>query len=423
MKKTAVPKIETDRVAALDGLRGCAIIAVMFYHFCHVSYVSSSMVDYIFYNVALTGWIGVDLFFVISGFLITRILLNTRSSKTYFRNFYARRVLRIFPLYYGYLIALALAFAVAAQFAVAASLPDDFAGKVTGGFEGQFWFWTYLSNFAIFVRGSAISPATGHLWSLAIEEQFYLAWPLIVYFVPRGPLIKLTVGLIVLALAVRSALTLAGYNGTAVFVFTLSRIDALAWGSLVAMLVDLVPPMRLLKWAKSVFWTAVPVAIFTLAWFGPRPDASTLMFSAGLSIFPIAFAAILAITVLDGTSAISRNLDRPVLKFFGKYSYGLYVVHIVIRASVLTVFPAPILLWGSQLPWQFAFMAVAGGLSVAVALLSWHLYERQFLKLKRYFPYSGGAPGGHVDLAAVALPARSGLSMAKSPLPADSESS
>lgn len=420
MKKIGASELETNRVAALDGLRGCAIIAVMFYHFCHVPYVSNGTGDYIFYNVALAGWVGVDLFFVISGFLITRILLNTRESQRYFRNFYARRALRIFPLYYGYLIALALAFALAARFAVAARLPDTLTDKVAGGFEGQFWFWTYLSNFAFFARGSAVSPATGHLWSLAIEEQFYLVWPLIVYFVRRGPLMKLTVGLIVGALAVRSALTLAGYDGTQVFVFTLSRIDALAWGSLVAMLVGVVPAWRLLKWAKLAFCIAAPVAVVTLAWFGPRADANPWMFSGGLSIFPITFAAGLAITVLDGTSPISRSLDRPVLKFFGKYSYGLYVVHVIIRGLVLAVFPAPILLWGSQIPWQFAFMAVAGGLSVAVALLSWHLYEQQFLKLKRYFPYSGVAGDKQTDLAAMALNTRSKLSIAEPPVPADS---
>ena len=223
---------------------------------------------------------------------------------------------------------------------------------------------------------------------MAIEEQFYLIWPLAVFILDRRPLVRLTVGMIVAALAVRTALTLAGFNGTQVYVFTLARMDALSWGSLVAMLVDVVGSRRLLTWSRATFWTAGPAAIVILAWWGPRPDVSPFMFSGGLSVFPIAFAAALAITVLDGGSWLSRNLDRRVLKFFGKYSYGLYVTHVIIRAVVLLVFPAPILFRGSQLPWQFAFILVAGAISVLVSVLSWHLYEQQFLKLKRYFPYA-----------------------------------
>ena len=131
---------EPDRLGALDGLRGCAIISVMLYHFSHVDYVSHSELDSLFYRITLMGWVGVDLFFVLSGYLITRILLSTRGAGGYFRNFYARRALRILPLYYGYLIVLALAFGAAAHLLVGVRLPPDLAGKVHHGFQGQIWF-------------------------------------------------------------------------------------------------------------------------------------------------------------------------------------------------------------------------------------------------------------------------------------------
>jgi peptidoglycan/LPS O-acetylase OafA/YrhL len=379
-----VSEFEAKRLAPIDGLRGIAILSVMFYHFCFVPTVSNNILDLTFYRVGMMGWIGVDLFFVISGFLITRILLATRESSRYFQSFYARRILRIFPLYYGYLIALTLAFAVAARF------PAIPAEKIAGGFQGQLWLWIFLSNLGMFAKGSALSPVTGHFWSLAVEEQFYLFWPLIVYLLARETLLKVTVGLIVLALAVRSVLTASGFSDVQVYVFTLSRIDALAWGSIVAILIGACPTDRLLKCARGALFAVVPISALALIYWGPRPggDPDPLLFSVGLSIFPILFAAIVAIAVLDADSLISRSLDRGTLKFFGKYSYGLYVLHVIIRAVVLVLLPAPIVLWGTQLAWQLAFMTIGGGISVGAAFLSWHLYESQFLKLKRYFPYA-----------------------------------
>jgi peptidoglycan/LPS O-acetylase OafA/YrhL len=384
-------KFEMTHFPALDGLRGLAILSVMLYHFCHVPVVSHNVVDAIFYKIGIMGWVGVDLFFVISGFLITTILLRTRGLRRYFSVFYMRRVLRIFPLYYGYLIVLTFAFTVAAWVGV---VPKS---GVPWSLAGQFWLWTYLANFATFATGTPVSPAAGHFWSLAVEEQFYLLWPLTVYALPRRHLLVLTIGLIVAAPIVRSALIVGGFSGLQVYVLTFSRMDASAWGALVAILLAMFPAGQPLKYAGLAFCAAAPLAIATLVFWGPRGDTNALMSGAGLSIFPLAFSAALAITVRDNRSLIARGLERPILKFFGKYSYGLYVTHVIVRAAALAVIPAPFLLWQSQLAWQLTFMIVAGAASVTVAVLSWHLYERHWLALKRYFPYTADNSERTVD--------------------------
>ena len=147
-----------SHIPALDGLRGIAVLTVMWLHF--VFLVPRTGGERLFWNLSETGWIGVDLFFVLSGFLITGILYDAKGGPHYFRNFYMRRSLRIFPLYYAFLI---LIFAVMPLLRASGA---DHVGK-------QLWMWTYLSN-VLFARvGWEGMPAhTTHLWSLAIEEQF-----------------------------------------------------------------------------------------------------------------------------------------------------------------------------------------------------------------------------------------------------------
>src|SRR6266550_1677369 len=221
-----------DHVPALDGLRAIAILAVMGMHFTIVQppFLQSSVLgDQVIWQLGLAGWVGVDLFFVLSGFLITGILLDTKGGDRYFRNFYMRRVLRIFPLYYGSLVVLFLIIPM-----VAPAIVHDL-GRLS---HGQVWLWTYLSNIAIGITGSwqAVPPLTGHYWSLAVEEQFYLLWPLVVYSVSRSRLLNVALGLWVTALALRMVMLWLGVSPTSVFVLTPTRMDGLAAGAAVATL-------------------------------------------------------------------------------------------------------------------------------------------------------------------------------------------
>src|SRR3981081_3459715 len=203
------------RIRGLDGLRGIAILLVMIYH--QTVAVGSTPVDRFVGFWTLSGWVGVDLFFVLSGFLITGILYDSRGSTGYFRNFYARRVLRIFPLYYA---------VVALSLFILPHLPHwklDSLARINGD---ELWYWTYLSNFSIGAHSEFRHGILDISWSLAIEEQFYLTWPILVLLLSRRWLVTLCCALFVLALAWRSALIFAGVSPITVAVLTPGRVDA-----------------------------------------------------------------------------------------------------------------------------------------------------------------------------------------------------
>ena len=179
METTPRTAVSAVHLSGLDGLRGLAIALVLVHSltmFVHPVSAGGQL-----YHAALAfGWSGVQLFFVLSGFLITGILLDTRPTPHYFRNFYIRRALRIFPLYY---VTLAVAFIV---------LPalDRMPQVYAGDYPHQAFLWLYLSNWRHDIGGGF-----SHYWSLALEEQFYLVWPLVVFFCSRPTLLKICIGL------------------------------------------------------------------------------------------------------------------------------------------------------------------------------------------------------------------------------------
>ena len=176
--------LQARQIPALDGLRGIAIAAVMVFHFTLYGPYSNALMRGLpaigpALHLAMAGWGGVDLFFVLSGYLITAILLRTKAAPGYFRRFYARRVLRIFPLYYLFL---------AVGIALSSRLPPAWSAEGSW----QLWLWTYLTNFKIGSAGwSSVPRAYEHFWSLAVEEQFYLLWPLLVFKLDERRLARL----------------------------------------------------------------------------------------------------------------------------------------------------------------------------------------------------------------------------------------
>src|SRR6478735_7238859 len=184
---SVAPTATVDKhVPALDGLRGVAILVVMLFHMAMVPPIGR--VASVWASVTHFGGLGVDIFFVLSGFLITGILLNAREQPHYFRNFYARRALRIFPLYYAVVF---LSLVVLPR-----AMPWTVAKFGTVNREAV-WYWFHLSNFAIARRGAFVHGVLDVSWSLAIEEQFYLIWPAIVLFASRTGLRLLCLSLIV----------------------------------------------------------------------------------------------------------------------------------------------------------------------------------------------------------------------------------
>jgi peptidoglycan/LPS O-acetylase OafA/YrhL len=376
-------------IPALDGLRGVAILMVLFLHlapFGHGLPAPTAFVDKAFLHVAKTGWMGVDLFFVLSGFLITGILYDTKGSAHYFRQFYARRVLRIFPLYYGALVIFLIILpALFPEHRVLQNLRAD-AG----------WYWSYLYNWKLAATGFLPSSALGHFWSLAVEEQFYLFWPLVVFWLSTRRLLIACVVAMVTALVCRMALWMTGYVPL-VNVWTPSAMDALAIGAFIAVVVRQPGGLSILRrWARPIaVVTGLPLAALFLG------EAASLiphrlLQTAGQTLIAVFFGAILVLALTSsGNSAFGKAAANPILRFFGKYSYAMYVFHHPLLwfnpNSLLKVnFRGIPTVFGSQMPAYLLWLAMTIGLTIALALVSWHVWEKQFLKLKRFFPYETG---------------------------------
>jgi len=313
-------------VPALDGIRGMAIIAVLFVH-------SYSLIDgrlprtlyAAIYRVASVGAFGVDLFFVLSGFLITGILLDARSSPHYFRNFYARRFLRLFPVYYTYLIVVALVLPRVH------GLFQTSMGDYSGG-----WWW-YILYFCNWKPNHAVGdPYLGHFWSLAVEEQFYLVWPAIVLLLRARWLAWLCVGLALGSIGLRFVWAEQNVYWNVLYRLTVTRFDTLALGALAALAV------RSPKWAALSEKCAATITVGGLVAFAivatvsggcawERKPVQTI----GAFFAAVCFAGLVLLAVQRRSGPLHRFLTARFLTSCGKYSYGMYVYHIVIFAHVL----------------------------------------------------------------------------------------
>lgn len=395
---TAWPPLAGARIPALDGVRGLAILLVILFH--HTLMPQPTAVDRIYANLARLGWSGVDLFFVLSGFLITGLLVESRGGAHYYRNFYARRTLRIVPLYYAFLFYVLV---------VCPWLwPDTgLAAMARRAMEGrsEAWYWLYLSNI-FFARDETFGhPNLAVTWSLAIEEQFYLVWPLVVALAGRRGLVRTCWALIATAFALRVLLVRADANWIAAYVLPMCRMDALASGALVAL------GMRSEGWASPAVravWlgrarlVAAAAAIAVLAiWYAEDPFdddywTEPIMQTAGYTTLAWGYAALVALAAGGPAhSWLVRFFSIAALRTLGKYSYALYLFHVPVRRFIrdeyfpVASFPT---MFGSPLPGQLLFYIVATVPALALAWASWHLYERHWLRLAKSFPYARPAP-------------------------------
>ncbi len=374
MPETKTPKTHPDSTAlaadrwhwpALDGLRGVAILLVMWAHFTP-QWATTNTAGWtrLAHNLLNGGWAGVDLFFVLSGFLITGILIDAKKSfhnsshagsrgpgsgstgpgvanKTgsetaskgdpgaarYFGNFYARRTLRIFPLYYGVLACVAL-WIFASGSAVDRQLWRQYAP----------WMWLYVSNIAVAQHGW-LAPFHGlllnHFWTLAVEEQFYLIWPLIVYLCAGRSLRTGCLAAIALAPLLRFFWTAVDHNTYAAFALMPCRIDSFAVEALVAMAVREVcvnPEDHRLRLARAGrILMIVGVSLIVPAFWN---DA--LIDVLGRSVLALLSGGLILLSLY---SSLGSWLDNPLLRFLGKYSYGLYILHFLIHPQLDRLLP------------------------------------------------------------------------------------
>ena len=362
----------------LDGLRALAILIVILFH---------SNPD-----VLPGGFVGVDLFFVLSGFLITGILLDARGAPGYFRAFYARRALRIVPAYYGFL---------AVVFLVLPRLHLGAGANYEAALRHQEWYWTHLTNVMMALRelgvGNRDYPNT-LFWSLAVEEQFYLVWPLAVLLLDRRRLRALCIAGIVAALLLRVAAAAAGVSLLAVYVLPFTRMDTLLVGALLAVAArDRGGLERLAPGARWVAAGALAGLAVVDAWYGRLDFQDVLTSTAGGTLLALAGGAtiVLAATGRGGSPARALFESAP-MRACGRYSYAMYIVHTAVIAQLDHYLPfaslPPVL--GSRLAPQALYFLLYLAEVFAVALVSWHLVEKRFLALKRFFPYGSGGPAG-----------------------------
>jgi peptidoglycan/LPS O-acetylase OafA/YrhL len=375
-----VNRSRLGHIPALDGVRGVAILLVLFNHFSPEGAYDNTLAK-IFQPITNNMTIGVDLFFVLSGFLITGILLRSRGSTKYFRNFYTRRALRIFPLYYFVLILLAIGLRVIPSWRNLTTLRDAWP-----------WYWFYGTNYLIcrsgFVLLDHAQVSLGHFWSLAVEEHFYLFWPLMVWLCSDRALFRLCIALIVIAPLCRAYAVISGQNPLVPYVATQCRMDCLALGALLAVVIQHTTPDQLFarfKWIGLVC-AAASIACFALDGraIGSFHLAKPI---AVISYSFIAFAwAAFILLALSAGRPLNRLMSQRWLRFFGVYSYGMYIYHRLILNTLTTWFSMRRLayhryIWTAVLP----HYVLCFGATALIALASYHLYEKHFLKLKRFF--------------------------------------
>jgi len=379
---------------ALDGLRGIAILLVVILHgteaLNRVQPVERGVLA-----VTNVGYTGVDLFFVLSGFLITGILLGAKGAPGYFRNFYARRVLRIFPLYYTYLILI---------FVILPFLPVTLPATYAELHAHQAWYWTYLSNvFNAANDGWRVDGAlTGHFWSLAVEEQFYLIWPAVVLALSPKALRNTCLAIIIGAPLLRLGLRLADVTAVAPLVLTICRVDTLAIGALIALGVRQRATLSLLRRAALPALGATALLLAGIeAWRGGFGQFEIVNGTIGFSVWAAFYGAILTTAVLQPASAtwVASWLSARWLRTFGKYSYAMYVFHRPLCGLAEWGIPTTRIRDAiGSVGTGIVFVAVILAASTVAARASWWLLESRFLKLKDRFQYGTVTP--HRDAAA-----------------------
>lgn len=365
--------IEVSRhCVPLDGVRGLAILLVLCYDCLKLP--NSNPLFTVIRKVTASGWMGVDLFFVLSGFLITGILLDTAGQRGYWKSFILRRSVRIFPLYYATLFAVFVLIPLFSSGIIPRELIYD-----------QMWYWLYGQNWLFTLRGDwPEARILNHFWSLAVEEQFYLVWPLVVAALSRSNLKRLCWLLCVSALGLRLWLLTNGTPGVCTYVMTITRMDSLCAGALVALAVRNSDWIN--RWSRWMLPTLMVTSVLLVGTDVVWPvleSQSFAAYSVGHTLIALCFASLIAtMFLLPASHPLARIFSLSPLLILGKYSYAIYVFHRLVHAGVLKVN------W-SFVPENYQGIAVFAATllgSLAVALLSWVLLEKPFLQLKKYFP-------------------------------------
>ena len=355
---------------ALDGLRGVAILAVFLFHFGGGSHKATSLPIRVWLTIVHGGWMGVDLFFVLSGFLITGILYDTAHTENRIRNFYARRTLRIFPLFYGVLFGFLLLTPV---------LHLHWQ-------RGHALYFFYLYNMVPLLDPGLNSPGQAmvpnHLWSLAVEEQFYLLWPFVVWLVrDRRKLLWTSLAIMIASFTLRIIIVLRGDTQN-LYALLPTRADSLLFGAAVALLVRGPDGQRLPVGPVALVSGMLSLAILLSGHISAY--RVQLISTAGYTTIGIFFACIVY-WAQQGQGWVTRIFGLRWLRFFGRYSYGLYIYQGFLlefmfrRVHVIQGWVHSDMIGG------MLFIILSMVIILAISMLSYHLFEEPILRLKKHF--------------------------------------
>ena len=364
--------MDQHRNIALDGLRGIAILLVVIHHGLPDITMSTRAAEWI-KKLLHGGWIGVDLFFVLSGYLITSILIREKqTSQQFFRNFYARRVLRIWPPYL-LCICLILGWTWAVN-------PNGLL------FRQQLYLWFHAVNIGMYIIPEAFQGnvlGVSHMWSLAVEEHFYLLWPVLVYRLSTARLLQVAYVLVCLALCLRLVGVSMG-QPPFYFVQTFCRLDALSCGGILAILRTQGVLHSLNGAARVVAVISAAMGLIFLVVKKGFWAWDPIMFSFGLTVVYVFFAAMF-IMVLNGAAA--ELLSNKMLRSFGKFSYGWYLLDGMLRPFI-DASMAKIGLGEAALSpelWSLTALMVRAMVPLALAWIMFTAIESPFLRLKSRF--------------------------------------
>jgi peptidoglycan/LPS O-acetylase OafA/YrhL len=367
--------LKRQHLAQLDPVRGVAILSVVVFHSTMFTLdpalKSSSNLAGVIYRTGGCGWVGVDLFFVLSGFLITRILIRSRGLPRFLTNFYARRSLRIFPLY----------FATLAIWTVVTQL------GLSNAFGATPWLWTYTSNLLTGWRGwPAVPISVNHFWSLAVEEQFYLVWPFTVLLCARPTLLGTCGAMLVVSALARAACAVSGHPD-AVGVWPFCRADALLAGGAIALLLgesDVPSPKLQSAAGRLLLMVAGPALALAFLSAGPLDTSDPWIAAFGFSATTLTMAGLLVRVLAARRSGPPSRLARA-LASVGKYSYAMYVFQQPVILGLARLQQA--LLSPSTGPATRLLLVVVVGasLSFGLAFISWQVLEKHAIALKQRF--------------------------------------
>jgi peptidoglycan/LPS O-acetylase OafA/YrhL len=351
----------------IDYLRGIAILSVLIYH-C-----------FDFVESFRFGWMGVDLFFVLSGFLITDILIRAREHKNYIFKFYIRRALRILPIYLLVLLAF---------LSLAPILFNDQSVESPYGYytTNQAWFFVFMQNWLMIFKGAAPVPYLSHFWSLAVEEQFYLFWPLLLLLIPNLQRLKQGILLLIpVILMIRILIFLhLPVDGFTLYTNTFTRMDTLLMGAWLCIHLHEgknIAPIWLLA-SACLFVASILFCVFYL---NDMSSSNSLMSTVGFTINAFFFTGVVYVFIQRDVLS-----NFPVLKqflnFIGKISYGIYVYHLPIYLVLAKlIFSRGADIFNSAAHIGLIASSASIFITIAISYISYRFIETPFLNLKKYF--------------------------------------